>query len=263
VLGLVVRRQALLWTEWQPWAILSGLIVPLSMLLSVIATVTANRSAIYIWMYASNWHWVYLANPGFWYVFAEAGATVFLWCLTLVCASWTSGFVLGAASRRNVPFHGLLLCLMLVFGGLVGVPLYWQYLSSFYQRVLGFPLPSSQGSVVFALVFYRVVFPLIVQAFLVLLPALWGMREGSRMPEHRPLFKTVLWTAAVLALAAVLFQAPGLMFFLKTFLLKSSIRSGLWNGWEMRLLQLVLYWPVAYMAAAACLRRWRSRAALP
>ncbi|HEX7284550.1 MAG TPA: hypothetical protein VF532_00110 [Candidatus Angelobacter sp.] len=262
VLGLVVRRQAALLADWHSWVILTGLIVPLGMLLSVISTVTANRTAIYLWMYANNWHWAYLANPGFWYVLAEVGGTIFLWCLTLACAAWTSGFVLGAASRRNIPANSLLLCLMLVFGGLVSVPLYWQYLSSFYQRVLGFPLPSGRDGVVFALAFYRAVFPLIVQATLVLLPAIWGMREGSHMPERRPLFKTVLWTATAMALAAVLFQAPGLVFFLKTLLLKSSVRSGLGNSWEIRLLQLAVYWPVAYIIAIAGSRRWRNRLAL-
>src|SRR5260370_23090728 len=54
VLGLVVRRQAALWTDWRPWLTLVRLVVPLGVLLSIASKSTADGSAVYIWMYADN-----------------------------------------------------------------------------------------------------------------------------------------------------------------------------------------------------------------
>ena len=259
VLGLVARRQASLWTEWQPWMTLAGL-VPLSMLLAVSSSITANRSATYIWLYANNWHWSYLAMPGFWSVLGGVGATLFLWFLTLACAAWTSGFVLGSVSRRNVQLNGALLCFTLLFGELAGVPVYWQSLSSVYRHALGVPLRSGQDPVVSALAFYRLILPLLVLVFLVSLPALWGMREGRRASNLRPLFRRFLWTTAAIALVGLSIQAPGFLFFLRTVFVKPGNVPVPWDSWEIRVLQAAVYWPVAYMVAAAGSRRWRRRA---
>ena len=45
VVGLVVRRQAALWNDWRPWAVLGGLIIPLGMLLSIVSWITAKLAA--------------------------------------------------------------------------------------------------------------------------------------------------------------------------------------------------------------------------
>jgi hypothetical protein len=88
--------------------------------------------------------------------------------------------------------------------------------------------------------FYTVILPLILNATLILLPSLWGMRQGLR-PTPKPLLQVILWaTAAVTTLVA---------------------RSWLWwplrNGWQMQLLLLAVYWPVGYLTAAAL---WKRRA---
>src|SRR5450755_1012275 len=48
VLGLVIRRQATLWTDWRPWLTLVGLVLPLGMLLSIVSKSTADGTAVYI-----------------------------------------------------------------------------------------------------------------------------------------------------------------------------------------------------------------------
>lgn len=249
VLGLVVRRQVALWKDWRPWLAFAGLIVPLGMLLSIVSSVTASVSATYIWLYANNWDWALLKDAGFWCVLADSVTPAFVSCLTLVCWSWTAGFVLGSITRRIVPVYGVLFCLMLVFGGLLGAPLYFAYLLEYIHR----PAPSSDAhDPVSALTFYRVLFPLIVQAVLVLVPSLWGMRRDvGRVPT---LLRIVLWTAAIGTLTMLVVQEPGFVFFLKAYWLRR-----IWQSWQIRLLQVVVYWPVGYLVASAIWRRWHRK----
>src|SRR5207244_2176377 len=132
VVGLVVRRQAALWNDWRPWAVLGALIIPLGMLLSILSWTKAGLSATYLWMYANNWDWAFLTDRAFWYAFAYSVTVISYSFLLLVCWSWTAGFVLGSMSRRFVEVYGLLFCLMLVFGCLLGAPRYFAY---FFQYV--------------------------------------------------------------------------------------------------------------------------------
>ena len=181
VLGLVIRRQASVWMDWRPWLTLLGLVVPLGMLLSVISRRMAAMSSVYIWMYANNWDPGLFGYRGFWYQFADTFAEIFRMYLSLACSSWTSGFVLGSASRSIIRVNSFLFSLMLAFGVLLGAPLYIVYYQHYLHRTIGFPIfARSHYDPVNALTFYRVMFPLIVQAVLVLLPSLRGMRDGAR-----------------------------------------------------------------------------------
>ncbi len=247
VLGLVVRRQAALWKDWRPWIALVGLIVPLGMALSIVSRATADQNAKYIWLYANNWDWALLRHAEFWYELRDSITFVFLLCLPLVCWSWTAGFVLGAKSRRVVPVYGILFCLMLVFGVLLGAP---RYLAYFFQHISRPPNPN-ESDPVFALAFYREMFPLIVQVVLVAVPALWGMRRGTAVEGFPRPLRIVLWTTAILTLTMLVIQEPGFVFLLKAYWLQRISQ-----GWEMRLLEHVVYWPVAYLAAMAICRRW-------
>jgi hypothetical protein len=247
VLGLVVRRQAALWKDWRPWLAVVGLVIPLGMLLSIVSRDTAGVNATYIWLYANNWDWALLKDVGFWYVFAGSVTLVFVTCLTLVCWSWTAGFVLGSISRRIVPVCGVLFCLMLV-GGLLGVPRYLAYWLPYD------PSPDTHKPVALAL--YRLMLPLIVQAVLVAVPSLWGMRQAAEAGRFSPLLRSVLWTAAIGTLTMLLIQEPGFIFFLKAYWLPR-----IWQGWHIRLIQPIVYWPVAYMVVNAIWRRWHGRTA--
>jgi hypothetical protein len=253
LLGLIVRRQAAWWTHWRPWLALAGLIVPLGMLLSITSRVTADENATYIWLYANNWDWALLKNAAFWRELADSVTLVLARFLTLVCWSWTAGFVLGSISRRLTQVYGVLFCFMLVFAGLWGAPRYFAYLLQHLHR----PLRPSPDGPVFALAFYRAALPLIVQAILVAVPFLWGMRQGADVGRFPRLLRIVLWTAASGTLTLLVIQEPGFIFFLRAYWIPR-----IWQGWQVRLLQFVVYWPVGYLIANAIWRRTHGGAAV-
>ena len=247
LLGLVVRRQAALWQDWRPWLTLVGLIVPLGMLLSIVSRVTADQNATYMWLYANNWDWALVKDAGFWHEFAASITFVLLSCLTLVCSSWTAGFVIGSISRRIIPAYGVLFCLMLVLGALFGAPRYLAYLVQFVHR----PSSPDQEDPIFALAFYRAMFPLMVQAVLVAVPSLWGMRQGAGVGRFPALLRMVLWSVAISTLTGLAIREAGFLFFLKAYWLQP-----IWQGWLVRVLRIVVYWPVGYVVANAIWRRW-------
>jgi len=106
VLGLVIRRQAILWKSWRPWLAAFGLAFPGSLLLmgfSISVSQTYQR----------------LIGPT---VFKATGLTLgpgftLLLCnvLLLICWSWTGGFVMGSVSRRTVRVSAVLSFLPCVF----------------------------------------------------------------------------------------------------------------------------------------------------
>lgn len=169
VLGLVVRRQTALWKSAWPWLTLAGLIIPFGLLLSLISRRTADGSAICLWLYANNWDPAFLASSLYWHDLARHTADTFLSFMSLSCFSWITGFALGTVSRKATPMNAVLFCLVLILG-------------EFVPGVVG-AARNYGNSVVFALIFYRVVWPLMVQSILVFLPALAGMRHAWR--RHR------------------------------------------------------------------------------
>ena len=251
VFGLAVRRQAALWTDWRPWVILTGLILPLGMLLSVASRMTAGGSATYLWLYVNNWDWGLLRYAEFWYELRDSVAFVSMGYLILACWSWTAGFVLGSASRRTVPLNGVLFCFALLIGGLLGAPRYL----AFWGQLMNRPVSPDEHNPVSALAFYRVVLPMIVEAVVVAVPALWGMREGAGAGRLRLLLRLASWTAAAAALAAMAIQQPGV-----GFMLAAYRHPEIWQSRPVRALQLVVYWPIAYMAAGTI---WRGKSPLP
>src|SRR6266567_3392441 len=113
--------------------------------------------------------------------------------LMLDCWSWTCGFVLGSVSRRIIRLNSVLFCLMLLFGALLGAPRYFEYYWQYLHRVFPFPAFPNQNDPVFALTFYRVMLSLIVQAFLVVIPSVSGMRQGIEAARFHPFLRAVLW----------------------------------------------------------------------
>jgi hypothetical protein len=255
VLGLVVRRQATLSAGWRPWLTLASLILPLGMLLSVASRTASDRSAVYIWLYANNWDWALLSNPGFWRLLAETIVLLFIWYLTLACWAWTAGFVLGSVSRGMIQINGVLLCLMLLFGELVGAPRYFAYCEDHLHRTFGVPAMPDYNAAVFDVTFYRAMFPLIVQTVLVALPALWGMRQGAGVVRLGLRFRVALWTAAFATLAAMVMQERGLWLFLSRHIANAHLHLGPGTDWAMRLLQFEVFWPVMYLVANTIGRR--------
>jgi hypothetical protein len=126
----------------------------------------SHTSAVYFWMYFNNWDWDLLHNTAFRANTREFVVQFGLSYLRLIVLAWASGRALVWAAGRTIPVHVLCFCL-----AVLATP---------------FPQPLTRGpalesnALVFALAFYQRVFPWIVQAILVLLPALWGVRQGAR-----------------------------------------------------------------------------------
>jgi hypothetical protein len=161
VLGLAVRRQALLWKHWRPWFAGFGISLPGSFLL-----MGASISV--------SWSYQRLLCPEMLKAASltrGAGMLVLLYQLLLLIGwAWTSGFVVGSASRKTL-WASTLLCY---------VPCL-RCLSEF--RVDSLPR---------------------VCLFLFLLPAIWGVHQGLRAERMK------FAGAILIALAITLLTATAL-----------------------------------------------------
>jgi hypothetical protein len=97
ILGLVARRQATLWKNWQPWMTLALLVAPLGVMLSLASRLVAYGNALPLWMYFDNWTWTYLTNPGARLDLLVSAEHLFGECLTLICWSWPAAFYSGSS----------------------------------------------------------------------------------------------------------------------------------------------------------------------
>jgi hypothetical protein len=92
VLGLVLRRQLLLWKSWRPWLAMFVLGLPGSYLLMVVSvSVTCTYERL---MGLPMGHWAPTGHEGF--------ALLFCHIFLLIAWSWTSGFTLGSLSPRTL-----------------------------------------------------------------------------------------------------------------------------------------------------------------
>jgi hypothetical protein len=87
VLGLVIRRQALLWKNWRPWLAAFGLALPGSFLLMGFSL---SVSSAYQRIFDPG----ITVGAGFWLFACNV--------LLLIAWAWTGGFVVSSVSRRTV-----------------------------------------------------------------------------------------------------------------------------------------------------------------
>ncbi len=255
LLGLVVRRQAALWMDWWPWLTLAALVLPLGVLLSLASERAASGSAIPIWMYLDNWTPTVLESPGSRSLLLSYAISILNRYLIVACWSWAVGLVLGALTRRTAPLQVVLLSLVVVFAGLVPSP-DW--------RAGGF----GPNAAVFSLAFYRVAFPLILQAVLVLLPVVWGMRQGRRLTAFPPLLRSSLLVFALATVVVLAARSWGLVL-CSWGSMQACMEWNVREGYavlagvptirQIPLLPMALIGPVAYAIATGIWRRWRGR----
>jgi hypothetical protein len=237
VIGLVVRRQAAMMTEWQSWLVLAGLVAPLAALLTLVSRRTADGNAIYLWLYANNWTWTYVSNAGFRQELLSHGAEIAISWVALICWSWTGGLLIGYLSRRTIWVSGAFLSFGLLAGAVLRPS---PFIESFF---LSRPdrNAADPNAAVFALAFYRVVFPFLLQCLLVLLPALAGIRRGARTGAFPLPFRWLLLTLAFASMTSLITQ-DSLWWQLRT-----------WQSYPLRLPRLpslhllALAGPVGYM----------------
>lgn len=100
VLGLVTRRQVMLWKSWRPWIAGFGVALPSSFLLM---GVSVSVSWSYMRLLCPELLRSATLTPG-------SGLVVLLWqAFLLIGWAWTGGFVVGSASKRTV-WASALLC---------------------------------------------------------------------------------------------------------------------------------------------------------
>jgi hypothetical protein len=144
-------------------------------------------------------------------------------------------------------FAPLCAFLALVFGELWGAPAV--YVLQHGHGQLG-PDPNEP---VFVLRFYREAFPLIVQAVLVAVPSVWGIRQSADLRRFRLALRILLWSVAIAALGVMVIREPRFRLLLN--------RPEFWQGLRIRFLPIIVYWPVGYWIASAIARRGQSRIA--
>lgn len=248
VIGLVVRRQAALWTDWRPWIALVAVVVPIGILLSHASRAWADASAIYVFLYANNWTWAFLEIPGARLDLLEHGGRFLLHCITLIGWSWSSGYVLGSLSRRTLWVTGTLFCLLVVLGTAGSI-------TTARSNVF--------NDSVFSSTFYGAVFPRMLRAVAVLIPAIWGMRRAL-LGRPLPPLRTTLWAAAIVVLTTLTAESlEGSLIFGRNIIPADAGPDGVTGTADdprfLPLLPLVMVWPVAYMLASASWHRWRER----
>lgn len=96
VLGLLIRRQTILWKSWRPWLAAFGLALPASFLLMGFSV-------------SVSWHARMLieGDASLWFLIVNV--------LLLAAYSWTGGFVVGSLSRRTLWASMVASCLPCLF----------------------------------------------------------------------------------------------------------------------------------------------------
>jgi hypothetical protein len=92
VLGLVIRRQTILWKSWRPWLAAFGLALPFSFLLM-------GFSLSVSWSYQ---HFVDSKIPAKGLTLGAGFLLLISHVFLLIAWSWTGGFVVGSLSRRTL-----------------------------------------------------------------------------------------------------------------------------------------------------------------
>ena len=165
-LGLVVRRQLALCGSWRPWLALA-LLTPLGLRLTRETARWAHTGAIYLWLYAGNWRAADMANSGFWRLLAREALTLLLPALLLFAASAGVGVGLALIARRSAFAAAALYVATLWFASFTAPP----------HGDFG------ANAAAFQSLFYRALFPAIVQLALVIAPALIGISQTRRLAE--------------------------------------------------------------------------------
>lgn len=246
LLGLFARRLLSVCAEWRTWTSLAGLI-SLGVLLALASRVAAGSTSVPLWLYLNNWTTEYLASTGARADLFDNGTDVFRQFLLLVCWSWASGLILGSLSRRTIRVDGILFCLVVLL--MPG----WQH-----------PHPGGSNDAVYSRQFYSIIFPVMLQAVLVFVPAIAGMRQGPRMavlPFH---FRWILWISIVATIGTLAIRNWGFILCdagqrraCAEWVLDEGYAHilGRPENWQIPALPLSLAGPAAYIAAMAFWQR--------
>lgn len=250
ILGLVARRQAVLWADWRPWFILLGVIAPLALLISLSARDAVGQSSVYLWLYGSNLDMDLLQNRGFWYELAHTTPFVLDIFVKLFCCSWTVGFAIGSLSARTPRLNRALLLFSLLLGISFGAPMYFDWWRRSWSRALHLPALPDVNSPVSASMFYGHLLPVILQLIFVVAPSLWGLRQGLVARDFHRALRVGVWTLCSVAFAEMLLHN------LPVWLLSpQQIPAVMRYEALVRPPAFLLYWPVLFLLGTAVMRK--------
>jgi hypothetical protein len=182
VFSLIIRRQLDPWAGWQPWLVLAIVACPLAVVLSQTARHFACWSAIYSWMLINNTNGALLRNAGFWSGVRENGLEIGKFAFILLCCSWTCGRLVAKLSCNARISMAFAFVLTSLFANIFEIP---SPIPAFMPNTNGNYFPNGP---VFANLFYRSWFPLMIYAITVLVPLLLGfIHEKSAVPKSKAL----------------------------------------------------------------------------
>ena len=228
VLGLIVRRQIGLWTEWRPWLALLGVAclagLPLSRILFRF-NVDLSQQLMAYRIYGV--HFGTLLTP------QQDMAWLLCLAIALLVWLWTSGFVLGSLSGRAIWVTWSVFYLMVLD-------------SAWLRFVLSGSITLSKADPL--RLFMATTVPLNIATLLFLLSGLCGAFLGARR-RVLPLRSAYILALAITILAVLTTWMSG---WYET--AHEAWSGGAWPGvsWPMRMLPFVLVsWPGAYLLATA------------
>ena len=229
LLGLIARRQMVLWKDWRPWLALFAIAGVVAVRLIHIALTLGGFIALQLSFWLK-----YGTHFGIGLTVTEEVVFFLSYSLAVASWSWTAGFAFGSLSRRTIWLSGSLFFLV----WLLVVPLRF-LISSKASDLLLVLLPA-----------------FLAHAILFLLPFFRGLHSGFRLGSLglRP---TAMWTAALLLISMIAFWTNGWQQnALET--MSQGACCGTAN-WTSRLFPLALASsPVTYLVATAS-QRWRER----
>lgn len=234
VLGLVVRRRTVGLRNVRSWLVLAILAIPSAGLLSLMARRTADGSAVYLWMWINNSDLEIIRSTAFWQLVREFAPSIVLSYFALACCSWTCGLLIGWSAQRTRWLSGLGLVAVIVLVAVWGLPR-----SLANVMVLQRARDFHGNAAVFLGLFYRWIFPVSIEVFLVILPAWWGMHHSSRIARFSRLARFIMTILCLTVLAVVVSQN----------LLWWQLR--IWNVWPLRYPRLPSLAPLAFAAPTA------------
>ena len=216
--GLVARRQVLLWKDWRPWLALVGLLGPVGFLLSVRAFGLSLSLAIPLW---ASLHY------GQGYPAMTMTEGILFWTADLILVpvfAWTAGLALLSLSRRTAWVHGTLFVLWCLYCN---------------TRVAHYLLTQ------------QFVFTLTFEALLFFCPVTFGVRRGlgSRFVGVRSAFLLLIATGSAIVILLVAVNHVLIR-------IAQSARAGVWLpnplvGQSQFVPLAVMSWPLVYLAVAA------------
>jgi hypothetical protein len=231
LLGLIIRRQAALWTSWRPWLALFGISCLVGVPLSRIAfrlNVNIGQQFMAYQNYGVHYGTGLTAGQDLAFLLCLAGA--------LLGWSWTCGFVLGCLSGRAAWFTWLVFYLVVLDSA-------WARFVLAGNIILLDPRPLR-----LLMVATLHTLPFSTAALLFLFPALLGAFMGVR-PRALPVHLVYLLGSVIAILTILTMWTSG---WYET--AQEVWSGGAWHGdsWPVRLLPFLLVsWPAAYMLATA------------